>query len=198
MAAVDESVARAMARWPDVPAVFGWLGLDRRGRWLLKGERIENQAIGAFIGRNYVADDFGRWFFQNGPQRVFVALDATPWVLRLRDDGSLITHTGADASPAHAAFMDEHGDVVVGTAVGAGLLDDRDLDAFSARLRDGDGEPMAEDALIAALDDMCAVVPVELQVALGDAFVPLRFLARSDVPARLRFMRDPQPVASDR
>ncbi|HMN64893.1 MAG TPA: DUF2946 family protein, partial [Burkholderiaceae bacterium] len=32
---MDEQVLHAMARWPDVPAVWGWLRLDRRGRWLL-------------------------------------------------------------------------------------------------------------------------------------------------------------------
>ena len=34
---MDETVIRAMAKWPDVPAVWGWLSLDRRGVWKLKG-----------------------------------------------------------------------------------------------------------------------------------------------------------------
>jgi hypothetical protein len=28
---MDEMVKRGMARWPDVPDVYGWLSLDRRG-----------------------------------------------------------------------------------------------------------------------------------------------------------------------
>ena len=187
-----------MARWPDVPAVFDWLALDRRGRWLLKGESIRNQAVTAFIGRNYVADQCGRWFFQNGPQRVFVALDATPWVLRLQPDGSITTHTGADVSRVHAGFMDEYGNVVLDTSLGAGLLDDRDLDAFSERLRGGDGERMGQDLLTEAVSYMGADVPVELRISLGGNFVPLRFLAWEDVPARLGFVRNPQPSDSDR
>lgn len=197
MAAVDESVARAMARWPDVPSVFGWLSLDRRGRWLLKGERIDNRSVWAFIGRNYAADDRGRWYFQNGPQRVFVALEATPWVLRLHADGCLTTHTGADARKVHAAFMDEQGNVVLDTTLGAGLLDDRDLDVFSDHLRDGGGEKMSEDLLIEAVEHLFAAVPVDIQVVLHGACVPLRFIAQGEVPARLGFVRDPQPDDKD-
>ena len=94
---MDEIVVRAMQKWPNVPNVFGWLKLDRRGHWLVKSrtggdartvfERISNAAVVEFIGRNYQADDKGRWFFQNGPQRVFVTLEYTPLVYRLRADG---------------------------------------------------------------------------------------------------------------
>ena len=44
---MDEMVARSLAKWPNVPAVFGWLELDRRGNWRIKGEKIE-------IGRAHV------------------------------------------------------------------------------------------------------------------------------------------------
>ena len=27
---------RAMAKWPNVPVAYGWLNLDRRGRWSIK------------------------------------------------------------------------------------------------------------------------------------------------------------------
>ena len=37
---MDETGLRSMAKWPNVPAVYGWLTLDRRGNWLLQGERI--------------------------------------------------------------------------------------------------------------------------------------------------------------
>jgi hypothetical protein len=63
-----------------VPAVYGWLALDRRGRWLLKepaGARfsgVGNVALREFIGRKYAVDERGCWYFQNGPQRVYVAL----------------------------------------------------------------------------------------------------------------------------
>src|SRR2546422_6290676 len=66
---MDELVARSLAKWPNVPAVYGWLALDRRGNWRIKGQRISNVALREFIARNYECDSQGRWFFQNGPQR---------------------------------------------------------------------------------------------------------------------------------
>src|SRR5882724_360030 len=92
---MDDSVLAAIAKWPNVPAVFGWLSLTARGEWRIRGERIDNRAMREFIGRNYAADSRGRWFFQNGPQRVFVELEATPWVYRLTPGEGLLTHTGA-------------------------------------------------------------------------------------------------------
>ena len=77
---MDDTVMRAMAKWPNVPNAYGWLALDARGRWLLKGERIGNAGVVEFIGRNYAPDDRGRWFFQNGPQRVFVTIEIAPWI----------------------------------------------------------------------------------------------------------------------
>src|SRR5947207_11971409 len=75
---MDELVARSLAKWPNVPAVYGWLALDRRGNWRIKGQRISNAALREFIARNYECDAQGRWFFQNGPQRVYVTLAHTP------------------------------------------------------------------------------------------------------------------------
>src|SRR5258708_25778835 len=85
---MDEIVSRAMLKWPDVPAVYGWLSLDRRGNWAIKTaggrfERIANAAVREFIGRNYAAHDECRWDFQNGPQRGFLALPFTPRGSRL-------------------------------------------------------------------------------------------------------------------
>lgn len=83
LARMDETVLAAMARWPDVPHVYGWLSLTARGQWRMRGEPIANAAIRDFIGRNYGCDEDGRWFFQNGPQRVYVTLELTPWVYRV-------------------------------------------------------------------------------------------------------------------
>lgn len=134
---MDDAVARSLARWPDVPAVCGWLRLDRRGRWLLRDPasgsfgRIGNAALNAFISRNYAADAAGRWFFQNGPQRVYVALDYTPLVGRLEGEG-FRDHLGR--AIAHAeAFVDDEGSVLLACEGTVALLDDRDLLAFVER-----------------------------------------------------------------
>ncbi|MEO8142900.1 MAG: DUF2946 family protein [Betaproteobacteria bacterium] len=128
---MDESVVRSMAKWPDVPDVYGWLSLDRRGNWLLKGERIGNAALRDFIARNYSSDSRGRWFFQNGPQRVFVALAYTPLVLHFEGE-ALLDHCARPFLPEQA-FLDQEGSVLMAGEPGIGLLDDRDLAGYADR-----------------------------------------------------------------
>lgn len=139
-----------MAKWPDVPAVYGWLALDRRGDWRIKGERLGHRKAIAFVNRNYGADDSGCWFFQNGPQRVYVRLEYTPWVYRLSARDELYTHTGQAVKNIESVFLDNEGNLLLNTAEGVGLLDDRDLDALSALLdlnRRGAGAEQIEDAV---------------------------------------------------
>src|SRR5262245_18830699 len=105
---MDEIVRAAMAKWPNVPAVFAWLSLTARGEWRLRAARIGNEALVEYIARNYGTDASGRWFFQNGPQRVFVELAVTPWVYRLVPDAGLLAHTGArPRTLAGASLLDD-------------------------------------------------------------------------------------------
>ncbi len=113
---MDEIVKAAMAKWPNVPAVYGWLELTARGEWRIKGEPIDNASIRDFIARNYAHDDHGNWFFQNGPQRVFVSLEATPLIYRLDESGRLQAHTGTRPRELRGVFADPEGRL---------LLDDR-------------------------------------------------------------------------
>jgi hypothetical protein len=135
---MDPGVLRAVARWPKVPAVYGWLALDRRGNWLLKDPagggfgRVGNAALREFISRNYMADERGRWYFQNGPQRVYATLAYAPLVLRYAGE-ALVDHCGR-ATRARATFVDEEGSVLILGERGLGLLDDRDLAHFAMRL----------------------------------------------------------------
>jgi Protein of unknown function (DUF2946) len=126
---MDEIVARSLAKWPNVPAVYGWLDLDRRGNWLIKGERIGNLALREFIARNYGADGEGRWFFQNGPQRVYVRLAYTPLVVH-HEAERLVDHCGR-AYSARAVFQDDEGSVLIEGERGIALLDDRDLERYA-------------------------------------------------------------------
>jgi len=133
---MDEIVARSLAKWPNVPAVYGWLELDRRGNWLIRStgatgrfERIGNQALREFIGRNYEADERGRWFFQNGPQRVYVKLAYTPLVVHYEGD-RLFDHCGRPFATRNA-FQDDEGSVLVEGDRGIALLDDRDLERYA-------------------------------------------------------------------
>ena len=135
---MDDAVLRSLARWPNVPAVHGWLSLDRRGNFLLRVpgtarfEKIGNAAFRDFIGRNYGHDAEGRWFFQNGPQRVFVRLAYTPLVVHFEAD-VLVDQRGAPFSPVEAEYLDDEGSVLVESAGRVALVDDRDLERFAER-----------------------------------------------------------------
>lgn len=132
---MDQAVLRSLAKWPDVPAVYGWLSLDRRGNWLLKEAdagrfgRIGNAALRDFISRNYAADERGCWYFQNGPQRVYVKLAYTPLVLHF-DGDALVDHCGCPVQAA-ATYVDDEGSVLILGQRGIGLLDDRDLARYA-------------------------------------------------------------------
>ena len=139
-------------KWPNVPACFGWLSLDRRGNWRLQGERVTHAGLIEFMNRHYTHDESGLWLVQNGPQRVFVDLALTPWVYH-REGEAFVTHSGLAAGPVQALYLTAAGDILLAAAPGIGLLDDRDLPALLAACRTADGdEVLAEtwEALLAA------------------------------------------------
>src|SRR4051812_24772524 len=122
---MDDIVKQALARWPNVPACTGWLMLDRRGQWRMRDEAaqasgspgtpIRHEALLGFINRNYERDERGQWFFQNGPQRVYVELGYTPWVVRLsvEADGALaLKDQAGDGFEPSAVFADDEGGIL--------------------------------------------------------------------------------------
>jgi hypothetical protein len=147
---MDDIVRQAIAKWPNVPHCYGWLGLDSRGNWYMRDDRV--QAIGPFpqskgsvlrheklvefIHRNYDCDDQGQWFFQNGPQRVYVELEATPLILRVGSDNAVSTHTGLAARPQRC-FVDEQGRVYLETDLGFGLVHTLDVAAAAEAIEQG-------------------------------------------------------------
>ena len=200
---MDEIVIRAMQKWPSVPNVFGWLRLDRRGNWLSRAasratasrlfDRISNAAVIEFIGRNYAHDGTGRWFFQNGPQRVFVTLEYTPFVYRLRGDReSLETHTGLAAAEVRGAWIDDAGMLVVETELGPGVLLDRDLPTLLDRIETASG-PASEESLAA----LTAGALPDLTLDLGLRRIPLSAIVAAEVPARFGFDADPRPAPGE-
>ena len=189
---MDDVVKRALERWPDVPAVVGWLALDRRGEWRLRNpangafERIGNTTLRAFIARNYARDERGAWYFQNGPQRVFVRLEATPFVYRFVG-GRFRDHCGRDAGPVDAAWVDERGALYLGGAQGAGIVDDRDLEALSALLEDARGRPLDAEF------DWRAAGPAEVWLRLdASTRLPIEPIERATLEERFGFVSDPQ------
>ena len=153
---MDDIVKQAMAKWPNVPACSGWLGLDARGQWWLrddqaqacgafnsgqpgaKGNALRHEKLADFIARNYLAEVDGRWYFQNGPQRVYVELESAPWIWRLRSTEQglqLHSHTGQELSVAQVqqVVMDEQGRLFLALPQGLGMVHSLDmLDAANA------------------------------------------------------------------
>ncbi len=140
---MDDIVKAALKKWPNVPHCYGWLALDARGDWYMrddriqhagpfpqvKGSRIEHEKLKAFIERNYAADEQGRWCFQNGPQRVYVQLEAAPWVWRLRWDRDALkvrSHTDL-AAEVSGVWVDESGRVFLDTDLGFGIVHSQDV-----------------------------------------------------------------------
>ena len=148
---MDDIVKQAMAKWPNVPDCYGWLGLDARGNWYMrddraqycgtfasgqpgaKGSMLQHVKLIDFIERNYGNDDTGRWFFQNGPQRVFVELEATPRVWRINAEGAISSNAGLTAE-FERCLMDEHGWPYLQTSIGFGLVHTQDVAALSAAI----------------------------------------------------------------
>ncbi|WP_374665292.1 DUF2946 family protein [Ramlibacter sp.] len=152
---MDDIVRQAMAKWPRVPHCHGWLGLDARGGWYMrddrtqaagpfpqsKGSLLRHDKLIAFIHRNYERDDQGQWYFQNGPQRVYVELEATPWIWRLDGQGGLSTHTGRSAV-VRAAYVDEAGRLYLDTDLGLGLVHTLDMALAADRVESGEWQPV--------------------------------------------------------
>lgn len=190
---MDDSVLRGMAKWPDVPAVFGWLQLDRRGCWRLKGQRIDNAKLVGFINRNYICDRQGRYYFQNGPQQVFVELDLAPYVLFPSDNAGWLTHTGQAIENVEYAWVDEEGNMGMMCDHGLGLIHDQAILHASSLLCDRTGQALGEAALEKALslfteggqdDQVC--------MRFGTALVNIRSIPKLDLESWGQFVRNPE------
>jgi len=140
---MDELVKQSLNKWPNVPHCYGWLALDARGAFRMRdeaaqaahhpGDIIRHESLLAFIYRNYDCDSRGAWYFQNGPQRVFMELQATPWVWRLAADGAITSHTGRDATFLQC-LLDETGRVYLNTDLGLGLVHSMDVHTVAQRI----------------------------------------------------------------
>ena len=164
---MDDIVRQAMAKWPNVPDCHGWLGLDDRGQWWMRddraqaagpfqlpsahpaassarGSRLQHEKLVAFIGRNYAHDAQGCWYFQNGPQRVYVELMRAPWVCRVHEGkaGTVTLHTGVQV-PVEHVWLDDQGALYVQSPQGLALVHSQDV-GLAADLLEGGGWRFSE------------------------------------------------------
>ena len=195
---MDDIVRQAIAKWPNVPHCYGWLALDARGTWRMRderaqqlglpGDKLANAALVGFINRNYARDERGCWYFQNGPQRVYLELESTPFVARTDPASGLVVQTGEAIAGIDEAFMTPTGAMLVRSGDKAAQVDDRDMAQLTAWLRHG-GEPVSDEALLGwmeAPDD-------KLTLCYAGRDVAVQPLAASDIEARLGFTRTPAP-----
>lgn len=187
---MDDIVRQAMAKWPNVPDCYGWLGLDARGNWWMRDDRA--QAAGAFgsgapgakgswlrheklidfIQRNYECDTRGCWYFQNGPQRVYVELEATPWIWRLQsgdpdsERGAVVLAHSGERAEVRACLLDEHGRLYLHTSLGLGLVHTQDMNAAGDLVECGRWVP--EEKEVASLPRQYGYVPSPASLQ-GDA-----------------------------
>lgn len=151
---MDDIVRQALAKWPNVPDCYGWLGLDARGNWFMrddqaqamgpfaggsaqsKGSLLKHEKLIDFIQRNYEADELGQWFFQNGPQRVYVELEAAPKVWRVNADLSVQDHAG-QAAIVQQCLLDETGHLYLKTDTGFGLVHTQDMHQAAEAVEQG-------------------------------------------------------------
>jgi hypothetical protein len=151
---MDDIVKQALAKWPNVPHCYGWLGLDARGNWYMrddrtqasgvfpdsKGSLLRHDKLIDFIQRNYDHDGDGQWFFQNGPQRVYVELEIAPFVWRVMDDFSVAAHTGTPVEPS-ACLLDESGKLYLVAPMGLGLVHTQDVGLAADAIEVGRWQP---------------------------------------------------------
>jgi hypothetical protein len=166
---MDDIVKAALKKWPQVPHCWGWLALDARGNWYMrdertqaagpfpqvKGSRIEHDKLLAFIHRNYLADAQGAWYFQNGPQRVYVALEAAPYVWRLQatpdaadvapglaqQPPAVQAHTGQPGGAVLGVWLDETGRLYLACAAGFGIVHTLDMHVAASAVEAGCWQP---------------------------------------------------------
>ncbi|MGH8806860.1 MAG: DUF2946 family protein [Noviherbaspirillum sp.] len=200
---MDEIVKQAMAKWPNVPHCYGWLALDARGGWRMRdersqalklaGDKISNPALLGFINRNYTHDEKGRWYFQNGPQRVYVNLEATPYIARTDPVHGLVLHTGDALTRIEAAWLTETGQLLLKSGGTIALVDDRDIAQCLPQLRIGDATASDEQLLnwLSAAGDANA-----LTLEHGGAHVPVKHIQRDAIASHFGFMPTPQPDAA--
>ena len=196
---MDEIVRQALAKWPNVPDCYGWLALDARGAFRMRddlaqatnapGDVIRHPALLSFIYRNYLRNDDGAWYFQNGPQRVFVQLTQTPFIARTDPVHGFITHDGAEMTQIERVWMTGEGRLILGSGERIAMIDDRDL-AECLPLLHIEGKPVDDTLLIEWLNNAQG----ELQLRCGERLLPVHALHDEKLGTALGFNSNPQPI----
>lgn len=200
---MDESVRQALVKWPNVPHCYGWLALDARGAFRMRddaaqaanlpGDVIRHPALLGFIFRNYACDARGAWYFQNGPQRVYVELEVTPFIARTDPAQGFVTHDGTAMGKIRRAFMTTDGQLLLESADKLALLDDRDLAECLPGLA-LDGRICDDTALMSWLASESAPSST-LALSMGNESVQIERISSGQLEQRFGFVAHPARLA---
>lgn len=178
--------------WPESPHVYGYLGLDARGQWLIKGEAISRPSLIEHFQRHYQSDGEGRWFVKNGWQQAYVTLAYLPRVLRVASGDTLIDHCQRPAGKVIGAALDETGALVLDTSEGPGLVDSHDLAWALERMKVG-GASVTDTALGDALNRASGeITALALETPSGEAVRVVR-VDRHHMATHFGFVPNPRP-----
>jgi|APCry1669189534_1035231.scaffolds.fasta_scaffold03538_2 hypothetical protein len=207
---MDQHIAQALQKWPKVPHCYGWLSFDRRGEWRilneyaqehqLTGDLITHAGFKHYIEQHLAHDELGNYFFQNGPQRVFIHLTFSPWVVRfypLTQGKWEIRTTFGDPVEPLGCFLDEAGQISFEALYKTrrvtvenhfeeeqvkcvGLLHDHDLEIFSAFAK--------------IFQNSCGGIGE----FLWQKKLPIEPVLCKEIPQRYRFIAEPTPPSQFR
>jgi hypothetical protein len=196
---MDERVKQAMAKWPNVPHCYGWLALDAQGKFRMRdeaaqaahllGDVIRHASLLNFIYQNYESDTRGAWYFQNGPQRVYVELETTPFIVHTDPEQGFVLH---DRTPVHEIdqiFMTNDGRLIVQANQKTAMLDNRDL-AHCVPLLRMEGLSVADDDMLNWLSEPKQL----LQIELRDELKTVEWIDSHHLQSRFGFIAHPSKL----
>jgi hypothetical protein len=154
------------------------------------GDIIRHESLLNFIYRNYDCDTRGAWYFQNGPQRVYVELEATPFIARTDPELGFVLH---DRTPMHdidQLFMTNSGQLIIQSHQKIAMLDPNDLAHCLAMLY-VENHAIADEDLLKWL-----IAPNQsLQMKLGKQFINVEWVDSNQLQKRFGFIAHPSKLA---
>jgi hypothetical protein len=209
--AVDNSTLAAITKWPNVPNCYGWLSLDRRGNFRIRnefaqanqlpGDVINHAGLNHSIKTHYCIDEKNQYFYQNGPQRVYINLSYCPFIVRFipSDNGAWILKNHLDQMIAPLrCFLDEKGNILLESNVTITQVVDKPAVSFStithrtiALLHDHDL------GIFSSLSNMdvanCGVIGV---FHWNNKDVPIEPIMAKDIPREFNFIPQPSNIST--
>ena len=154
------------------------------------GDIIRHESLLSFIYRNYDCDSRGAWHFQNGPQRVYVELETTPFIARTDPALGFVLHDRTPVREIDHVFMTDTGQLIIQSQQKIAMLDPSDL-AHCLAMLCINGESIADDDLLSWLS-----APNQLlQMKVGQQFKSVEWVDSNQLQNRFGFIAHPSKLA---